>query len=186
MKLHEIWTIGHSTHSAERFLTMLESFSIQVLVDIRNYPGSSRYPQFNRESLEITMKEAGIAYRHMKELGGRRKPLPGSVNNAWRNEAFRGYADHMSEPDFLTAMEKLQTTASLKRTAFMCSESLWWRCHRSLVADFLKVRGWIVMHIMSPGKAEEHPYTGPARIEDGNLVYSLPENPGGLFSDQDQ
>src|SRR2546423_6033373 len=166
-----IWTIGHSTHPIEKFIVMLQSFSISLLADIRNYPGSKRYPHFNKEALEISLKQTGINYVHLKELGGRRKPVPGSVNTNWRNEAFRGYADYMQTAEFKKAIINLKGIASKERTAYMCSEAVWWSCHRALVSDWLKINGWKVMHIMGVGKAEEHPYTSAARVVEGEVRY---------------
>ena len=166
-----VFTIGHSTHPLDAFIAMLQSFSIAVIADVRNFPGSRRYPHFNKESLEQSLKQNGIDYLHFKELGGRRKPSPDSINTNWRNEAFRGYADYMQTAEFKNGMEKLQNLAMKKTVAYMCSEAVWWRCHRSLMSDYLKVRGWKVMHIMGVGKAEEHPYTSAARIADGELRY---------------
>lgn len=173
--MREIWTIGHSTHSIETFTSMLKAFDIQVLADIRHYPGSRRYPHFNKENLAIPMKEAGVEYIHIVELGGRRKPLKDSPNSAWKNEAFRGYADHMQTREFQQAARQLQEIAAKKRTAYMCSEAVWWSCHRALVSDYLKHGGWTVFHIMSEKKASEHPYTKPARIIDGQLRYGAGE-----------
>lgn len=170
-----IWTIGHSTRSLQDFLALLHSFKIEVLVDIRNYPGSKRYPHFNKEGLEVSLPANNIQYIHLKELGGRRKPLVNSKNTAWRNEAFRGYADYMQTVEFKTAIEKLITIAQQQFTAYMCSEAVWWSCHRALVSDFLKSNGWKVMHIMDVGKATEHPYTKPARVVDGILRYDEPD-----------
>ena len=150
---------------------MLQSFSISLVADIRNFPGSRRYPQFNKDNLENSLKQAGVNYIHMKELGGRRKPLPDSINTNWRNEAFRGYADYMQTDEFKNAMNKLEELASTQATAYMCSEAVWWRCHRALVSDYLKVKGWTVMHIMGIGKEQEHPYTKAATIVDGKLQY---------------
>ena len=177
MKAKSIWTIGHSTRQLDELVELLKSFSILHVVDIRNYPGSKRYPHFNKEALEISLPENNIAYTHLKELGGRRKPIPGSVNTAWRNEAFRGYADYIETDDFKKAIEKIETIALLERTAYMCSEAVWWSCHRSLVSDYLKLRGCKVWHIMDIGKATEHPYTKPARVINGQLHYNEP----GLF-----
>ena len=177
MKAKSIWTIGHSTRQLDELVELLKSFSILHVVDIRNYPGSKRYPHFNKEALEISLPENNIAYTHLKELGGRRKPIPGSVNTAWRNEAFRGYADYIETDDFKKAIEKIETIALLERTAYMCSEAVWWSCHRSLVSDYLKLRDWKVWHIMDIGKATEHPYTKPARVINGQLHYNEP----GLF-----
>ena len=177
MKEKSIWTIGHSTRQLDELVELLKSFSIQHIADIRNYPGSKRYPHFNKEALEISLPKNDIAYTHLKELGGRRKPIPGSVNTAWRNEAFRGYADYMETDDFKKAIEKLEIIALKDSTAYMCSEAVWWSCHRSLVSDYLKIRGWKVWHIMNTGKALEHPYTKPARVINGQLHYNEP----GLF-----
>ncbi|MBN8834772.1 MAG: Fe-S cluster assembly protein HesB [Niastella sp. SCN 39-18] len=172
MKQHEIFTIGHSTRTLDELVKMLTSFSIELLVDIRSFPGSRKFPQFNKENLEATIPLYGIEYLHMRDLGGRRKALPVSHNMGWRLAAFRGYADYMETPGFLEAIKKLEKLATKKRVAYMCSEAVWWRCHRSLVSDYLKLKGWKVMHIMAIGKAEEHPYTSPAKIIDGKLDYS--------------
>ena len=166
-----IFTIGHSTRSPEHFITMLQSFEIKVLVDIRNYPGSKRYPHFNKENLEASMPANGIQYVHIKLLGGRRTPKKDSKNIAWKNVAFRGYADYMATDDFKKGIEELEALVANQRTAYMCSEAVWWRCHRALVSDYLKTNGWTVYHIMETGKAAEHIYTKPAKIIDGKLFY---------------
>ena len=171
MQAGTIYTIGHSTHSAEDFLEMLQSFQIQLVCDIRNFPGSRRFPHFNKEQLEQFLKSHKIKYLHLKDLGGRRKPVKDSVNTAWRVEAFRGYADYMETQAFSDAIRLLEHHAIKERTVYMCSEAVWWSCHRSLVSDFLKVKGWHVLHIMAVGKAVEHPFTKPARVENGKLVY---------------
>jgi len=166
-----IYTIGHSTHAAEVFISMLHAFEIKNLVDIRSFPGSRKFPQFNQENLRVILKEAGIQYIHLKDLGGRRKLQENSTNNRWRLAAFRAYADYMETESFQKAILQLEQIASQLLTAYMCSEAVWWRCHRSLVSDYLKAAGWTVWHIMSPGKATEHPYTSAARIVDGRLCY---------------
>ncbi len=166
-----IWTIGHSTHSLEMFIAMLQSFNIEMVADIRSYPGSRRYPHFNKEALGISLPENNIQYIHIKELGGRRKVQTNSKNIRWRHPAFRGYADYMETESFLQGILKLETIAQQQRTAYMCSEAVWWRCHRSMVSDYLKVQGWKVMHIMGIGKEEEHPYTSAAEIVNGRLSY---------------
>ena len=166
-----IWTIGHSTRPFEEFAAMLHSFKIEELVDIRSFPGSRKFPQYNKEILQIFLPENKIQYIHLKELGGRRKSSPDSKNTVWRHAAFRGYADYMETNDFKTGIKKLEKIALKQRTVYMCSEAVWWRCHRSMVSDYLKVNGWKVMHIMGIGKEEEHPYTAPARIEKGELTY---------------
>lgn len=166
-----VWTIGHSTRTLEELIEMLHSFKIEMVADIRSYPGSRRYPQFNKESLEVSLPENQIQYVHIKKLGGRRKVNPESKNTVWRHPAFRGYADYMETEDFKEGIKELEKMALEKRTAYMCSEAVWWRCHRSMVSDYLKVHGWKVMHIMGVGKEEEHPYTAPAKIVDCELTY---------------
>jgi uncharacterized protein (DUF488 family) len=166
-----IWTVGHSTRTMDTLVEMLQSFQIRLVVDVRNYPGSKRYPQFNKESLENSLAENDIQYVHIKELGGRRKPKSDSKNAMWRNDAFRGFADYMETDDFKKGVEQLQRLAIKQRTAYMCSEAVWWRCHRSLISDYLKSIGWTVMHIMAEKKAEDHPYTSAARMVGGKLSY---------------
>jgi uncharacterized protein (DUF488 family) len=168
-----IWTIGHSTHSIEEFIAILYSFQIERLVDIRMFPGSRRYPHFNKESLEALMSEANVKYCHMVELGGRRKPKPDSRNTGWRLDSFRGYADYMETEAFQIGIKKLEEIALKARTAYMCSEAVWWSCHRALVSDYLKVKGWTIMHIMGYEKAQEHPFTSPAKNISGRLSYEV-------------
>lgn len=167
-----IYTIGHSVHDWEHFIKMLNSFHIKELVDIRRFPGSKKYPWFSKDNLKRMLPEDSIDYLHMEELGGRRKVQLNSVNTRWRNESFRGYADYMQTNEFVQAIEKLENIALKKTTAFMCSEAVWWRCHRALVSDYLKVKGWNVKHIMNVNKVEEHSYTSPARVWDGQVFYS--------------
>lgn len=169
--MKEIFTIGHSTHSLETFISMLNSFAIELLVDIRSFPGSRIYPQFNKENLQNTIPEAGIEYIHLKELGGRRKVLKSSKNSVWRNDAFRGYADYMETHEFENAVNMLSELGLKKKTAYMCAESLWWRCHRSMVSDYLLNLGWEVHHITTTGKSSPHTFTQPAKIIDGKLSY---------------
>ncbi|MDP4221420.1 MAG: DUF488 domain-containing protein [Bacteroidota bacterium] len=164
-----IWTIGHSTRSLEEFIGMLRSFDIELLVDIRSYPGSRRYPHFGKEALALSLPAAGIEYIHLGELGGRRKARPDSQNTAWRNEAFRGYADYMETAEFKKGIEHMEDLALQKRTVYMCSEAVWWRCHRALVSDYLKDRKWKVIHIMDTGKSMEHPYTSVALEKQAEL-----------------
>ncbi|GEM_PF-23792 len=172
----EIWTIGHSTHTLDEFIAMLKSFQVEVVADIRSLPGSRKFPQFNKEALELTLPKHSIRYIHIKKLGGRRKVNPDSKNTSWRHSAFRGYADFMETETFIEGIEELEQMASAQRTAYMCSEAVWWRCHRSMVSDYLKAKGWEVLHIMSVGKAKEHPYTEPARIISGKLTYEAESN----------
>ena len=172
-----IYTIGHSTRSFEELALMLHAFNITLVADVRNYPGSRKYPQFNKEALEISLPQTGIQYVHLKELGGRRKANPDSKNTAWRHAAFRGYADYMETDAFKHGIKELTKHALNQQTAYMCSEAVWWRCHRALISDYLKVRGWKVMHIMDISKAQEHPYTAPARIVNGKLTYEPDDKP---------
>lgn len=167
-----IYTIGHSTHPIAEFLAILNSFDIKILVDIRSMPGSRKYPQFNQEELKISLENAGIEYIHLTELGGRRKVSKDSKNTRWHNSSFQAYADYMETEDFAQGIKKLEQLALTKTTVYMCSEAVWWRCHRSMVSDYLKAKGWRVLHIMGIQKAQEHPYTSPARIVDGKVSYS--------------
>ena len=167
-----IWTIGHSTRTLEEFLQLLKGFGVKHLVDIRHYPGSRRFPHFNKDVLAESLKMQGIKYSHIVELGGRRKPLQDSKNTAWRVEAFKGYADHMESDEFIQGINMLQTIASREPTAYMCSEAVWWSCHRALVSDYLKWKDWKVMHIMNAGKAVEHPYSKAAHISNDELSYA--------------
>ena len=166
-----IWTIGHSTRTIDEFVGLLRSFHIETLVDVRTYPGSRRYPHFNKPDLAASLTKAGVEYQHFPELGGRRRAKPDSINMAWRNEMFRGYADYMESEEFVNGIERLGALAQARPTAIMCAEAVWWRCHRSLIADYLKAKGMTVIHIMSEEKAEEHPFTGAARIVNGELSY---------------
>ena len=169
--LTRIWTVGHSTRSADEFNQILEAHQIGCLVDVRSFPGSRRYPHFNRTELAANLKAVGIAYVHLPELGGRRRLSPNSKNTAWQNASFRAYADHIDSPEFQKGMEELLNLARGKPTAVMCAEALWWRCHRNLIADFLKAKGAEVVHILSAEKTEAHPYTSAARIVEGRLSY---------------
>lgn len=140
-------------------------------MDIRRFPGSRKFPSFNKTQLAMDLQEVGIEYTHLEDLGGRRKVQAGSKNNRWRNDSFRGYADYMETMDFINAVSKLEAIALAKTTAYMCSEAVWWRCHRSMVSDYLKARGWQVLHIMAIGKAKEHAYTQPAKVEGQTVSY---------------
>jgi uncharacterized protein (DUF488 family) len=170
-----IWTVGHSTRSAEEFNHILNVHEIVVLVDVRSFPRSKRYPQFNKEQLRQSLAAAGIRYQHSPALGGRRQPNPDSKNLAWKNASFRAYADHLDSDEFKQGIKELAEVALTERTAVMCAEALWWRCHRSLIADYLKSQGWEVLHIQNEKRAEPHPYTSAARIVEGRLCYQ------GLF-----
>ena len=168
-----IWTIGHSTRDIDRFVLLLKESGIKLLVDVRLLPGSKRYPQFNKEALAKTLREHGIRYEHLPELGGRRKPKPDSLNTAWRNASFRGYADYMETEQFHSGVERLLALArEAGPAAIMCAEAVWWRCHRSLISDYLKAHGMEVVHILDANKTEPHPFTSAARIVDGALSYA--------------
>jgi uncharacterized protein (DUF488 family) len=166
-----LWTIGHSTRSINQFLELLCEFEVKLLVDVRSFPGSRRYPHFNRENLSASLRAAGIEYVHMPELGGRRKAKPDSLNMTWRNESFRGYADYMETDGFKNGIGRLMELARERRTVIMCAEAVWWRCHRSLIADHLKACGVTVTHILGEGKSEEHPFTSAAQLVNGKLSY---------------
>lgn len=166
-----IWTVGHSTRSAEQFKEIILAHQVEVLLDVRSFPGSRRYPHFNKPELSRHLTSSGILYVHLPELGGRRRPLPDSKNTAWQNASFRAYADHMESEEFQKGIETLLELSETKRTAVMCAEALWWRCHRSLISDFLKAKGVEVIHIIDARKTEAHPYTSAARIVEGQLSY---------------
>lgn len=169
----KIWTIGHSTRSIESFIHILKEYDIEVLADIRSLPGSDKYPQFNQDRLKDSLNQSGIQYEYIRQLGGLRPAKKDSLNIVWLNKSFRGYADYMETDEFRDGIDALISLAEEKKTAIMCSEVLWWRCHRSMVADYLKSLGWTVIHIENETKSEEHPYTSPARIVDGKLTYHL-------------
>ena len=166
-----IWTIGHSTRTAEHFNEILLAHGIEVLVDVRTFPMSRRYPQFNKSVLSETLKTNSILYQHEPRLGGRRNPRADSHNTAWRNASFRGYADHMETEEFNSGIKALLELSRDSRTAVMCAEAVWWKCHRSMIADYLKATGHTVLHIIDEKKTEEHPFTSAARIVDGELSY---------------
>ena len=167
-----IWTIGHSTRAIDEFISLLEENEIKLLADVRAWPGSKRYPQFNKDALAESLNAHGIGYEHFPELGGKRKSKPDSRNTAWRNASFRGYADYMETEQFQKGIERLLDVAvKAGAIAIMCAEAVWWRCHRSLIADYLKARGVEVLHVLGANKVELHPYTSAARIVNGELSY---------------
>jgi uncharacterized protein (DUF488 family) len=167
-----IWTIGHSTRSIDEFLSLLAGSGIEVIADVRSFPGSRKYPQYGREALAATLLAQGIGYHWLPSLGGRRKTSPDSPNKAWRNASFRGYADYMSSPEFAQGLSKLLEMTNEGRTAIMCSEGVWWRCHRSMIADAVCVRGIEVLHILDARHNASHPMTSPARVVGGVLSYA--------------
>jgi uncharacterized protein (DUF488 family) len=169
-----IHTVGHGTLAADAFASLLRDAGVEQVVDVRSFPGSRHNPQFAREAMEAWLPQAGLAYRWQRELGGRRKPRPESRHTALRNDAFRGYADHMESDEFRSAVEALLDDAPDDRTVVMCSESVWWRCHRRLLADHLVlVRGIDVVHLMHDGRSTPHPVTDGARLAGADVVYDV-------------
>lgn len=166
-----LWTIGHSTHPIAEFLGILRSNGITDIADVRRFPGSRKHPQFNPEPFERALAADGIGYAWLPELGGRRTPLEDSPHSVWRNPSFRGYADYMDTPAFAAAAGRLAHFARDRRAAIMCAEGVWWRCHRSMIADFFSAHGWQVLHILGTATPKPHPLTAPARIVDGKLTY---------------
>ena len=187
-----IWTIGHSTRTIHEFISLLKANDINLLADVRAWPGSKRHPHFNKDTLAESLNAHAIRYQHFPELGGKRKSKPDSHNTAWRNVSFRGYADYMETKQFVKGIERLldiagqgaatRAASEAKHddwqavtpctTAIMCAEAVWWRCHRSLIADYLKARGVEVLHILGANKVDPHPYTPAARIVNGELSYA--------------
>jgi uncharacterized protein (DUF488 family) len=170
----ELLTVGHGTLSADELAYLLRGAGVAQLVDVRSYPGSRRHPQFGREQMAAWLPDAGVAYRWERRLGGRRPVRADSVNVALRNEAFRGYADHMTSDDFRAGLDKVLASAEEHRTAVMCSESVWWRCHRRLLADAaVLVRGATVDHLMHDGRIVAHQVTDGARPAGAHVIYDV-------------
>ena len=172
-----VCTIGHSNRPIEAFIDLLRQNGIECLLDIRTVPKSRHNPQFGQDLLPVSLAEAGIAYRQMPGLGGLRRPLKDSPNSGWRNTSFRGYADYMQTPEFADNVQAVIELAATTRCALMCAESVPWRCHRSLVADALFVRGIVAEHIINPGKRRLHTLTKFARVDGTRIVYP-PEEAG--------
>ena len=166
-----IFTIGHSTHSADAFRDLLRAHEVRQIADVRLIPKSSRYPHFARERLAPLLASAGVDYQHFPDLGGHRRPRPDSVNTAWRVEAFRGYADHMMTEPFQKGVAALLAFCDRGRTALMCAEAVWWQCHRRLLADALLVRGVPVLHILSTAAPKPHELSVFAREQRGQVIY---------------
>jgi uncharacterized protein (DUF488 family) len=166
-----VWTVGHSTQAIEDFFGLLRAHQIELLADVRTVPKSRRMPWFAGDELAQTLPEAGIAYEHFRELGGFRRPRPESPNGGWQVEAFQGYADNMESESFRAAIERLMANARERRTAVMCAEADWRRCHRRLLSDALVVRGFEVCHIARRGGTERHALTPFAVVDGANLVY---------------
>jgi uncharacterized protein (DUF488 family) len=167
----KVWSVGHGTRPVAELVAVLNDAGIKVLADVRSVPGSRRHPQFGRAALTSSLADAEIEYVHLRGLGGRRDAVPGSPHVALKVDAFRGYADHMSSAEFAADYACLIALAREKRTAFMCAETLWWRCHRRMLSDRLTADGWDVTHLIGPGKSEPHRMWDVARVVDDRLVY---------------
>ena len=165
-----VWTVGHSTRTSDSFIDLLEHHGIRAIADVRRFPGSRRLPQYMSGHLEASLAEHGIAYSWIESLGGRRAPADAGMS-AWRNASFRGYAEHLKTEEFACGMRQLLSLAAAQPTAIMCAEVLWWRCHRSMIADVLKLRGIEVLHIQDERRVNVHPFTSPARQVNGELTY---------------
>ena len=173
-----VFTIGHSTRTIAAFLALLRDAEIDCLVDVRRFPGSRRHPQFNAEALSQSLSEAGILYRHLPSLGGRRGKARGeaSRHTLWREEAFRNYADYAETPEFRAALDTgVLRLARDHHPAVMCAEAVWWRCHRRIIADYVIAAGLPVQHILAPGKIEPARLTPDAAVRpDGSVLYRAP------------
>jgi uncharacterized protein (DUF488 family) len=166
-----VLTIGHSNRAIEEFLGMLKAHGVELVVDVRTVPRSRHNPQFNRDTLPQRLEVEGIRYEHMPGLGGLRHARKDSLNAGWKNLSFRGYADYMQTPEFAENLRRLQQLDGGAKTAIMCAEAVPWRCHRSLIADALTVRGASVSHIMSETKANPHRLTAFAQVEGERITY---------------
>jgi uncharacterized protein (DUF488 family) len=174
-----VYTLGHSTRSAEELLALLQAHAIGGIGDVRRFPASRRHPQFGREALAETLAAAGVGYEWLPALGGRRSPRPDSPHVAWREPAFRAYADHMETEEFRSGLDTLLRLSSERTTAVLCAEAVPWRCHRQLIADALVVRGVAVLHILGPGAPRPHTLSRLARVEGDRIVYDVGELPLG-------
>jgi uncharacterized protein (DUF488 family) len=170
-----IWTIGHSTRTLDEFLTTLASYGIELVADVRRFPESRRLPQFGAAELEAGLAKENVAYKWLPSLGGRRQSLPASPNTGWTHSAFRGYADHIATEEFAEGLEELLVLSGGMRTAIMCAEVLWWRCHRRIISDVLVTLGIDVVHIRDATHSEHHKLSAPAKLVDGKLSY-LPDS----------
>src|SRR5439155_25447608 len=170
-----IWTIGHSTRPLEEFLALLAASSIEAIADVRSFPASRKFPQYGKEALAATLARHATGYHWLPALGGRRRTFAGSPNTVWHNASFRGYADYMASAQFAQGLSQLIEMAAHARTAVMCAEAVWWRCHRSMIADALCVRGIEVVHILDARQSVVHPMTSPARVVRGELSYAAAE-----------
>jgi len=177
MAAFDVYTMGFSTRDWEETVALLHAYSIERLVDIRTLPGSKRTPQFNLDHLRAALPKSGIEYIHMKSLGGLRKPRKDSINTAWRNDSFRGYADYMQTAEFESALSQLENLIRQKVSVFCCTEAVFWRCHRQLVSDTLIIRGFRVGHILSLSKVETHKLTDFASVIGTEITYPQTTGP---------
>ena len=175
-----VWTVGHSTRELTEFVSVISAYSVELIVDVRRYPGSRRLPHFASSALEQSLASAGISYLWIPQLGGRRRPDVNSVNTGWRHPAFRGYADYTATEEFASGLFELLMVAGGLQVAIMCAEVLWWRCHRRIIADVLTSLGIQVVHIRDESNAEVHELAAPARIVDGGLTYAADEQAASL------
>ncbi len=174
-KVPEILSIGHSAHHSQEFLARLDETAVELLVDVRRYPGSRRVPWTSANELEPLLAQRSIDYLHLGALGGRRRPSEPSSNGGWRSAQFQGYADHLRSVEFAAGLAQLEAEARQRRAAIMCAEAQWWRCHRRLLSDVLVVRGWRVLHVALRGEPKEHELT-PFAVVEGTLVrYPVPD-----------
>jgi uncharacterized protein (DUF488 family) len=171
MKKSSIFTVGHSTRQIDEFVGLLQMHGIKEVVDVRSIPMSRHNPQFNGESLKESLKQNKIRYKHLTKLGGLRHSKKDSMNLGWRNVSFRGFADYMATPEFSEGLEALEQIASVRETAIMCAEAVPWRCHRSLIADALVKKGWLVRDIISRTPAAKHRLTPFLKVRKGQLIY---------------
>jgi uncharacterized protein (DUF488 family) len=174
-----ILTVGHSSHSLEAFLEILRAHGIARVIDVRRYPASRKWPHFGAGELARSLPAAAIDYAGLPELGGRRKPRPDSPHTAWRQDAFRGYADFMDTPEFAAGLAKVEGLAGENLSALLCAEAVPWRCHRSLVADALVARGWEVEDVISTASSRPHALPKFARAEGTRVIYDVGELPLG-------
>ena len=168
-----VWTVGHSSRPWPEFVALVKPEGIELVADVRRHAGSRKHPQFGPDLFPAGLGAEGIGYLQIPELGGRRTPRPDSPNTVWRNPSFRAYADHMGTDEYRKGRRHLTEVAARRRTAILCSEAVWWRCHRALIADDLKASGARVLHLIGHGKISEHPYTAAASVEGGVLSYGL-------------
>lgn len=166
-----LFTIGHSTRSLDEVESLLRAFDVAIVADVRTVPRSRRNPQFNADTLPAALAERGLRYVYLQRLGGLRRARPDSRNTAWRNASFRGYADYMLTPEFDAGLAELRGLVAEGRVAVMCAEAVPWRCHRSLIADALAVRGASVEHITGPSRASPHRLTSFAQVEGQIVTY---------------